>query len=142
MPEKAISIGALRQLRKAKLIIEYELLLTFYKGRDVFIIGDKPSKKIIPVNTLSRYTTGFKSKSNLFTEHGSGLAPGSKVIRIGYMIFLGAEMYAVDDAGQIYKHTERTGCIDMKITPGLRVREVWPQEESYNRRNRRLSVLK
>lgn len=137
IPGNTISISILKQQKEAKLFIVYSSLLTYYKTNEVFIAVDKPSRKAIPVSVMSRYSTDFKSKSSLFIEHTSELATGKKLIRSGYLIFLGAELYAVDESGKVYKHSERGGMIDITIPGGLRIGKISP----YSLRNRRLFYI-
>lgn len=113
-----VSIRELLQNEDAKFLFLYDQLTTYKKGRESFIIGEKPNKKEILVSHLSRYVNGFKSKSNIFIEHTSSLTDGTKIIRCGYVIFLGCELY-VKTNGKIYKHNERTGLIDMSFRKGL-----------------------
>lgn len=102
------------------MLVAYEKAITYSKNKEILVVSDSNGFFEFNVEVLSRYENGFKSSSNNFLP-ANDVRPGKKMIRIRNTVFLGSELWAIHQSGEVFKHAEKTGCIDLIFKKGITV---------------------
>lgn len=118
--QKRVSIVELKQLRGI-FTLHYDKIIIYSKGGEILVLSDLSGSFNFNISSLSRYENGLRSSSKYFFLSKIRLfSNGSKVIRIGKKIYLGAELYFTDLSGVHYNHAQKSGCIDLVFKKGVK----------------------